>query len=268
MPHPPSDKAILGTMPGQIDVFHSLVWGARNSLQFGVLVAGSALFLGVVFGAASGYAGGRVNDLMMRVTDGFLTFPVLAAVFFIKEIIGVAIESMGGAYYINPGTFGRSVYFFEPPSATATLLLKVDPILISLILFSWMPIARIVNTLVITLKNTDYIQAARALGGGPAWVLRRHLIPNSIAPALVLATRDVGSTVVLQATITFIGLGGNSPWGVLLALGRNFVIGPGANLLYNWWLYLPATLAVILFGLGWNLLGDGLRDALDPQLQH
>jgi hypothetical protein len=142
--------------------------------------------------------------------------------------------------------------------------LKVDPILISLILFSWMPIARIVNTLVITLKNTEFIQAARALGGSPFWIIRRHLLPNSVGPAIVLAARDVGSSVILQATITFIGLGGASPWGILLSLGRNWVIGPGGNLLAAWWVFLPVTLTIILFGVSCNLVGDGLTEALEP----
>ena len=85
-----------------------------------------------------------------------------------------------------------------------------------------------------------------------------------MGPAIVLAARDVGSSVILQATITFIGLGGASPWGALLSLGRNWVIGPGGNLFATWWIFLPPTLAIILFGVGWNLLGDGLAEALDP----
>ncbi len=119
----------------------------------------------------------------------------------------------------------------------------------------------------LTLKGTDYIQAARALGGNSSWVIRRHLIPNSIAPAIVLGARDVGGAVILQATITFIGLGGASPWGTLLSMGRNFVIGPGGSLLTHWWVFLPATLAVILFGVSWNLIGDGLNDLLHPATQ-
>jgi peptide/nickel transport system permease protein len=98
-------------------------------------------------------------------------------------------------------------------------------------------------------------------------VIRHHLIPNSIGPAIVLGARDVGSAVILQATITFIGLGGDSPWGALLSMGRNFVIGPGGSLLTHWWVFLPATLVVILFGISWNLIGDGLNDVLMPGSQ-
>ncbi len=264
IPHPPSENAILGTLPGQIDVFHALVWGARDATVFGLSVALGAFLFGSLFGAISGYAGGIVNNLMMRIADAFLTFPVLAGVVFLQQMVAVTIEALGGTYWFNNDYHGQLIDFQFTPPAFAVFLMKVDPILVSLIIFSWMPIARIVNTMVITLKNTEFIQATRALGGSPLWIIRRHLLPNSIGPAIVLASRDVGSSVILQATITFIGLGGASPWGILLSLGRNWVIGPGGNLLAAWWVFLPATLAIILFGVGWNLIGDGLTEALEP----
>ena len=262
-PHPPSDVAPLGTLPRQIDVYHALVWGGREAMIFGLSVALGALLFGSLFGAIAGYAGGAVNGLMMRIADAFLTFPALAGVVFLQQLVAVTIESLGGVSF-NSYYHGPVADFQFTPPPFAVFLMKVDPILISLILFSWMPIARIVNTMVITLKQTDFIQAARAMGGGPLWVIRRHLLPNAIGPALVLASRDVGSSVILQATITFIGLGGASPWGILLSLGRNWVIGPGGNLLSAWWVFLPMTLAIIFFGVGWNLIGDGLAEALDP----
>jgi peptide/nickel transport system permease protein len=264
-PHPPSEDAPLGTLPGQLDVYHALIWGAREAMIFGVSVAAGAFIFGTLFGAISGYAGGMINSVMMRIADAFLTFPSLAAVVFLQQIVAVTIESMGGIYWFNNDYRGRLIDFQFTPPPFAVFLMKVDPILISLILFSWMPIARLVNTMVITLKNVDFIQAARALGGNPAWIIRRHLIPNAIGPAIVLAARDVGSSVILQATITFIGLGGQSAWGELLSLGRNWVIGPGGSLFATWWVFIPATLAIVLFGVGWNLLGDGLSEMLDPK---
>jgi peptide/nickel transport system permease protein len=128
-----------------------------------------------------------------------------------------------------------------------------------------MPYARLVNSIVLTLRRTDFVQAARALGGSPLWVMRRHLLPNSIAPAMVLAARDVGGVVLLQATLTFINIGGDSVWGIMLAQGRNWVIGPGGNLLTYWWVFIPPTLAVMLFGIAWNMFGDGLSDVFDPR---
>ena len=263
-PRPPSEKAILGTVPGQLDVYHTLVWGARESMQFGLMVALGAFIFGTLFGAIAGYSGGFVNNFMMRIADAFLTFPVLAGVVFLQQLVAITIESMGGIYWFNVEFYGQLVDFQFTPPPFAVFLMKVDPILICLIIFSWMPIARIVNTMVITLKNTDFIQATRALGGSPARIIIRHLIPNAISPAIVLAARDVGSSVILQATITFVGLGGASAWGILLSIGRNWIIGPGGGLLRYWWVFLPVTIAIILFGIGWNLLGDGLAEVLDP----
>ena len=95
-------------------------------------------------------------------------------------------------------------------------------------------------------------------------IILRHIIPNSISPSVVLAARDVGSMVILQATFTFVGLAGGSVWGQMLVMGRNWIIGPGGNILHFWWTFLPATLALVFFGIGWNLLGDGINDLLDP----
>lgn len=263
-PYPPSQNAPLGTLPGQVDVFHSLIWGAGDALQFGLIVALGAFVFGVLIGAVSGYAGGVLNSLMMRITDAFLTFPMIAGVVFLQQIVASTIVAMGGIYWFNDPYHGKVIYFQFTPPAWVSFLMKVDPLLICLILFSWMPFARLVNTMVITLKRTDFIQAARALGGSSWWVLFRHLIPNSLAPAIVMAARDVGGAVVLQATFTFIGMGGNSAWGTLLSFGRNWVIGPGGDLFAYWWTFIPATLALVLFGIGWNLLGDGLNELLDP----
>ncbi len=145
------------------------------------------------------------------------------------------------------------------------MLYGLDAVMIAFILFSWMPHARIMNTMVMRIKQTEYVQAAQALGAGHATIIFRHLIPNAIAPVLVLAARDVGGMVLLQATFTFIGLGGNSLWGTLLVRGRDWVIGPGGNILTFWWVFLPATLALVLFGIGWNLIGDGLNEVLNPR---
>ena len=266
-PHPPGENAILGTLSGQTDVFHALVWGTRDAMIFGLSVALGAFLFGSLFGAIAGYASGAIHNFMMRIADAFLTFPVLAGVVFLQEIVATTIESMGGMYWFNSDRFGRQVYFeFTPPPAIA-FLMKVDPILISLIILSWMPFARLVSTIVLTLKNTEFVQAARTIGGSPLWIVRKHLLPNSIGPAIVLAARDVGNAVILQATITFIGLGGDSPapWGTMLSMGRDWIIGSNGDLFTYWWTYLPATLMIMIFGIAWNLLGDGINNALDPK---
>jgi peptide/nickel transport system permease protein len=263
-PQAPNETSILGTIPGQLDVYHALIWGAREAMIFGLSVALGAFLFGSFFGALAGFIGGAVNSIMMRIADAFLTFPALAGVVFLQQLVGMTIESMGGIYWFNNDYLGKVVYYEFTPPPFALFLMKVDPILISLIIFSWMPIARLVNSMVLTIRQTDFIHAALAMGGGTFWILRKHVLPNSIGPAFVLAARDVGSSVILQATITFVGLGGASAWGSLLSLGRNWIIGPGGNMFSAWWVYLPVTLAILLFGIGWNLIGDGLAEAFDP----
>ena len=110
-----------------------------------------------------------------------------------------------------------------------------------------------------------YSSLAAALGANPARTVFRHLIPNSIAPSIVLMARDVGSVVILQATLTFIRLGGDSPWGEMLSIGRNWIISPGGGIFAYWWVFVPATLAIMLFGIAWNLIGDGLIELFDPR---
>lgn len=265
-PKPPSDRAPLGTLPFQIDVYHLLVWGTRDAMQFSFLVALSTALIGIIIGAVAGYAGGAVNRVLMRVADAFLTFPIIAAVVLLQQLWLTTIDSIGGSYLLSwarmPG--------FEIPiqSLIQALLQRIDPLTLSLILFSWMPFARLVNTLVIELKQTDFILAAHSIGARPARIVFRHLLPNAVTPAFVLVARDVGSFVILQATFTFINIGGNSLWGGMLASGRNWIIGPGGNVLAYWWVYIPATLAVILFGVAWNLFGDGLGELLDPYTRY
>lgn len=263
-PHPPSQVAKLGTLSGQFDVFHTLVWGTRNALQFGLLVALLSAFVGIIFGAISGYAGGIVNNVMMRISDAFLAFPIIAGVVFLQQLHSMVMTTSSVSFslhiplFLDPGETVREV------TPIQKLMELVDPLMLSLILFSWMPYARLVNSIVLGLKKMEFVQAARALGASPFRIIRRHLIPNSVSPAIVLAARDVGNVVLLQATLTFIQIGGNSPWGELLARGRNYILGPGGSLLTYWWVYIPATLAVVMFGISWNLLGDGINDALDP----
>jgi peptide/nickel transport system permease protein len=263
-PIPPNEKAILGMLPRGQDVFHPLVWGSRGALEFGLIVTLLTATFGILYGALAGLLGGRAGGLMMNVADSFLAVPVIAGVVFLQQLWASTVISMGGAYF---NTLDRGL-FLELPTATSPILWLMErfsPLMISLIVLSWMPYARMVHSIVILLARTDFIQAARALGGSRWWVIRKHLIPNSLAPAMVLAARDVGGVVLLQATFTFIGVGGDSIWGAMLAQGRGWVIGPGGSLLTYWWVFLPPTIAVMLFGVVWSMLGDGLNDALDPQ---
>jgi peptide/nickel transport system permease protein len=136
--------------------------------------------------------------------------------------------------------------------------------MLALMAFSWMPYARLINTNVLRLKQMDFVEAARALGAGHTRILLQHLLPNAIAPAIVIAARDVGGMVVLAAAFGFIGMGSSTLWAKMLLQSREWVIGISGNPLTYWWTFVPATVALVLFGLGWNMLGDGLNRLLDP----
>jgi peptide/nickel transport system permease protein len=262
IPRPPDAEFLLGTLPLQIDVYSMLVWGARDALTFGLTVALGAFLFGTLFGAVSGYAGGVVNHVMTRITDAFLTFPVLAGVVFLSEIYNVTIMMLIDASPAGIHSPGDLADIQAALPFLLRLLGKINPLTVSLILFSWMPVARLVNTRVMALKTAEFVTAARVIGCRPLRILRRHLLPHAIGPALVLFARDVGNTVLIQATFTFIGLGGGSQWGQILVAGRDWIIGPGGSLLDSWWVFVPVSLAIILFGIGWNALGDAIADSL------
>lgn len=263
-PLPPDEVAILGMLPRGIDVYHALVWGSRDALRFGLIVTITTALFGMMYGALAGIVSRRAGGLLMSIADSFLAFPVIAGVVFLQQLLATTIVSMGGLYFTSE-FYGQVIEIRGPMTAIQYVLENINPLMLSLILFSWMPYARLVHSIVLTLRETDFVHAARALGGNPLWVIRRHLIPNSTAPAMVLAARDVGGVVLLQATLTFINIGGDSIWGSMLAQGRNWVIGPGGSLLTYWWVFLPPTLAVMLFGIAWNMFGDGLSDLFDPR---
>lgn len=265
-PEPPGEKAVLGMLPFGIDVFTPLVWGSRDALLFGLIVTLSTAFFGVFYGATSGFVGNRLGNFMLRIADSFLAFPPIAGLVFLQQLFATTVTAMGGMYFSNQW-LGQVIDIQGPMTAIQFLIEHINPLMLSLIVFSWMPYARLVHSIVLTLKQTEFVQAARALGGSPFWIIRRHILRNSTGPAIVLAARDVGGVVLLQATLTFVRIGGDSVWGAMLSQGRDWVIGPGGSLFRYWWVFLPPTLAVMFFGIAWNLLGDGLNDALEPTSQ-
>ncbi len=258
IPKPPGDNALLGTLSGQYDVLFTLLWGLRQAFIFGLSVTFITASFGVLYGATSAYLGGQANNILMRIADAFLAFPVLAAIVFLRQLFVILLDQTGVILthlWTIPERFTSLQQFLVNP----------DPVMWSLILLSWMPYARLVNASVMCLRKVDYVLSARALGAGHAQIILRHLLPNAISPAIVLAARDVGGMVILQATFTFIGLGGSSPWGQLLSQARNWIVGPGGNPLTYWWTYLPTTLVLIIFSMSWNFMGDSLNNWLNPR---
>ena len=253
--HPPDAQlplgtALLGTI-GQVDVFYSVVWGTRSALQFGLTTALVTAIFGTLLGAFSGYLGGWVDSLTLRVADAFLTIPVIAGVWLIQQIF-----------------FPPFFLLADPPPVRAFMeSLGLNPVIMGFILFSWMPYARLINANVARMKTADFILASQSLGVSKLRIIFKHVLPNTISPAVVLVARDVGGMVIMEAAFTFIGLGVGNVWGELLVSNRNWIIGVAGNPFTYWWTYIPSTLALIFFGVGWNLLGDGLNDVLNPREQ-
>jgi len=246
------------------DIYHSLVWGTRAALRFGLLTALAAAALGTVVGAISGYAGGMVHFVLMRITDAFLAFPVIAGVWLFQVLMQTTNLMLFDYNSLTPIQIPAT--FFQQ----LVLRLGLDPVMLTLILFSWMGYARLINGRIASLRHAEYVEAAIVMGQRPLRIIFRHILPNAIAPAIVLLARDVGGMVVLQTAFAFIGVCGavNSAaipeWSRVLMMGRNWIIGQNGNPFLYWWLYLPVTVALILFGIGWNLLGDGLNLTLNP----
>lgn len=239
----------------QVDVAYTLIWGTRSALRLGLLVASITATFGILVGLVSGYLGGLVASLSMRLTDAFLVFPVVAGVWLFDRAVFSAIEVP---------VFNAQI---PEPRLLDILISRLDltPVIVALIVFSWMPYARLVYAEAQRLRQTEFVQAAQAMGAGGRRIIVRHLLPNAVPPAIVLAARDVGSVVILESAFTFIGLRGIGAWGVLLAGGRDYVIGIGGNPFTYWWTFVPVALALILFSIGWNLLGDGLNNWLNPR---
>ncbi len=221
------DQYPLGTDPLGRCLYSRLLYGGRITLQYSLSVLAIILLIGIPTGLLAGYLGGMVDGLLMRVADVVLAFPNL--------ILALVVTGFLGPGLIN--------------------------VMIALAVVSWVQYARVVRGMVLSLKQKEFVLAARSAGTGPLGIIWHHLVPNVLPPVVVMATLNLGGLVLSIATLSFLGLGAQPPvpeWGAMINEARNYMVSTPMLML------LPGT-AIALTVLGFNLLGDGLRDVLDPQ---
>lgn len=247
---PPSLKHLMGTDDAGRDLLARVLQGGRISLMVGIISTTVSLIVGVSYGATAGYLGGRIDNVMMRIVDIFYSIPYILIVIVLLSVFGGPSTpqwikwlstTLGGA-----GNQGLSQIFL---------------LFFALGLVSWLTMARVVRGQILSLKNQEFVMAARATGVSTFGIIFRHLVPNALGPVIVYATLTVPAVMLTEAFLSFLGLGVQAPfasWGSLASDGiKNVAIFP-------WQLIFPGvTMALTLFSL--NFLGDGLRDALDPQ---
>lgn len=227
---------LFGTTSGQFDIYYGLIWGTRTAIFVGLVVVGITLVVGMLIGSLAGFYGGFLDDIFSRITEIFMAFPFLLAALTLSSIL--------------VPMFGRGIW---PP-------------MIALIIFGWMTYTRVVRGDILTVKERDFVLAAKVLGASDTRVLLRHVIPNAVFSTLVLASLDVGAVVLSFAALSFLGVGtdiGYADWGQLVSFARDYIL----SLDKFWYIVVFPGVALLLFGLGWNLIGDALRDILDPKLR-
>jgi oligopeptide transport system permease protein len=247
---PPSMQHPMGTDDAGRDILARVLQGGRISLMVGIISTIVSLIVGVSWGATAGYLGGRIDNFMMRVVDIIYAVPYILIVIVLLSVFGGSntpawiqwlADRFGGA-----GNAGLSQIFL---------------LFFALGLVSWLTMARVVRGQILSLKNQDFVMAARATGVSTPSIIFRHLVPNALGPVIIYATLTIPSVMLSEAFLSFLGIGVQAPfasWGSLASDGiKNISVFP-------WQLIFPGvTMALTLFSL--NFLGDGLRDALDPQ---
>lgn len=234
-PQPPSAEAIFGTTEGQYDIFYGVVWGTRTAFRAGITVTLATVAIGLTLGTVAGYFGGRVDEVLMRIVEIFMAFPYLLAALTMAAVLQPRL--------------GRGIW--AP--------------MVALIAFGWTTYARLIRGDILSVKEREYVLAARVIGTSDLRIILRHVLPNAIFPTMVVASMDIGTYVLSFAALSFLGVGvqvGYADWGQIIAFARNWI----PVLADYWFIIVFPGIAITLYVLGWNLLGDAFRDILDPRM--
>jgi len=239
----PRGNAWLGTDDIGRDLYSRLIFGIRVSLLIGLASALISVTLGSLIGAVAGFRGGKFDDVMMRVTDLFLAFPFLVTLLVVRNVLG-------------------AVPWLKPLTGEMN---SVRFIIVLFGIFGWMGVARIVRGQVLSLKEREFVEAARAVGASRRYIISRHLLPNSVGPIMVALTFSVVGAIIGESTLAFFGYGPQAGDGAT-SLGILVGAAKGAVQTGFWWLAVFPCFALIVIALSINFIGDALRDATDPRL--
>lgn len=229
----------LGTGQDGADLFYGIVWGARTTILTSIYVVFTAALVGLVLGAISGYYGGKVDEFIMRFTDVFLSLPALILAMAVASILTRSLENM----------------------------------MFALVIVWWPAYARLVRGQVLSIRENTYVEAARAIGAKRSRILFKHIVPNSISPLIVSITMDLGAVALTAAALSFIGFGvpsGYAEWGRMASDGQRWFLSTvsyGGQYYTAWWVATFPCMAILIFTMGFSLIGDGLRDILDPRMR-
>jgi len=236
VPKPPSPEHPFGTAEGQYDIYYGIVWGTRTAWTVSLIVVGLSALIGIVMGSVAAFYGGVLDEVLMRITDIFYAFPFLVGAMVLTTILGRGLTN----------------------------------VMVALVALGWMGYARLIRGDILQIREADYVQAARAAGANSLRLILRHILPNAIWPVVVQGTMSMGSIVITAAALSFLGVGaplGYADWGQLISYARNWILGLYGNPLAYWYVVIYPSIAITLFCLSWNLVGDALRDILDPRLR-
>jgi len=240
IPIPPNVRNPFGTMQGQYDIYYGCIWGSRSALRIGLYVAGGSLVIGLVIGILAAYYGGWMDEVLMRLTDIVLAFPgLILSMALIVVLVPIGVQ-------------------------------RLDAVMLSLTVVGWPGYARLIRGEILRVKNEDYVEAAKSVGCSDFRIITRHILPNSIYAVLIVFTLDMGTIVLAAAALSFLGLGasiGYADWGQIVALSLNWIYASPSQPFAYWYTFIVPGVFISMFVLGWNLLGDALRDILDPTLR-
>ena len=266
-PKPPNEEHRLGTTEGQYDIYYGVIWGTRTAFRVGVVITFVTVILGLLIGSLAGFYGGWTDEILMRITEIFQAFPFLLAAITLTAVLQTIYGrgEAGGitvlAQFLAFLTFGHN-----PSKPVDPIQMQILTAMLAIIFFGWMTYARVIRGNILAVKEFEYALAARTMGASNMRILMRHLMPNAVFPVMVLASMDIGSYVLTFAALSFLGLGaqtGYADWGQMISFARNWI----PSLAKYWHIVVYPGIAIVLFVLSWNLVGDALRDIMDPRLR-